>query len=269
MAVSAYCEFNTKLSDLSYEDGLPRCFQQTVSCLILVLIIILAGIPPLLWILRKRKQKAVHYEPFVEDVNASIDTYASDILLSKKTQPFAVNFSDSPAEFIYGENYRTSFLYTCQLFFHICQILLPIIDLIVKGALESSRIQGVTLLNDGLTFITWSLAYFIVMIETQNRYLAKISRYSLALLLFWTLIFINDNIILISWNSKQWWFSRDTATQNAEFVLFWLRYSFSGLLFLLGLKAPGLYKRSYTLLVEDSDTTSTQQVGHLLYRLRC
>jgi hypothetical protein len=127
--------------------------------------------------------------------------------------------------------------------------------------MDSSRIQGVTIVADILMFIAWFLAYFETMIETQYRYIARLSHYSTPLLLFWGLMFIKNNLVLISWNGSEWWFQRKTSVEEAEFILFWLNYSFSALIIFLGMKAPGLYKANYRVLVGDDDVPGTPSVS--------
>ena len=130
--------------------------------------------------------------------------------------------------------------------------------------MQSSRIQGVTVVGDILMFVAWFLAYFDTMLETQDRYIARLSYYSSPLLLFWGLMFIMNNLALVSWNSKEWWFQRNTSVEEAEFILFWLRYSFSAVILALGLKAPGLYKSNYQVRVgEDDDVPGTPSVSAL------
>ena len=128
--------------------------------------------------------------------------------------------------------------------------------------MQSSRIQGVTVVGDFLMFIAWFLAYFDTMLETRDRYIARLSYYSAPLLLFWGLMFVTNNLVLISWNSNEWWFQRKTSVEEAEFILFWLRYSFSALILILGIKAPGLHKSNYQVRVdEDDDVPGTQSVS--------
>lgn len=134
------------------------------------------------------------------------------------------------------------------------------------GSLQSSRIQGVTIVGDILLFIAWFLAYFDTMIETQDRYGARLSHYSSPLLLFWGLVFITNNLVLISWNSNEWWFQRTSSVEQAEFILFWLRYSFSALILLLGMKAPGLYKSNYQVSVDDSEVPGSPTVSTVSIR---
>ena len=261
MSCDSYCESGKTLG-APYDHGLPRCLFQTVSPLVLLFLITLACLPQLLRIVYKRRLAKNRYISVQDDFNQSIDATASDLLLNTDvSKSDSSKFMDDPAGFIYGDNYRTSFWYTCQLFCHVCQVILPLLDLIVKGSMDSSRIQGVTIVCDTLMFVIWFLAYFDTMIETQDRNIARLSRYSTPLLLFWGLVFIKNNLVLISWNSDEWWFQRKTSVEQAEFILFWLRYSFSALIILLGMKAPGLYKSSYQLSVDDDDVPGTPLIN--------
>ena len=133
MSFNSYCENDKTLGeDTTYNHGLPRCLFETISPLVLLLLIILACIPQLVRIAYKRRMAKQRYVSIQDEFDQSIDATASDLLLNHET-PLASAFLDNPAGFIYGENYRTSFLYTCQLFFHICQIILPLLDIVVKG----------------------------------------------------------------------------------------------------------------------------------------
>lgn len=119
--------------------------------------------------------------------------------------------------------------------------------------MDPSRLQGVTLLYDILSSLTWFMAYFDIMFETQSRNIAQISRYSSPLLLYWSLMFFKNNLVLLSWNNDDWWFQRHDTVDLTQFILFWIRYSLSGFLFLLGMKAPGLYHKPPHLVPADDD----------------
>ena len=135
MPCNTYCENGRPLSaDTSYKDGLPRCLSETVSSLFLLVLIIFACLPQLLRLLHKIRRRKHRHMLIQEDVDQSIDATASDILLNAETpSSLSSKILDNPAGFFYGENYRSSFLYTCQLFFHVCQFILPLLDLVVKG----------------------------------------------------------------------------------------------------------------------------------------
>ncbi|EDO42945.1 predicted protein, partial [Nematostella vectensis] len=91
---------------------------------------------------------------------------------------------------------------------------------------------------------TWTVALVVVRAESLKFYKLRVTTHSVGLLLFWTLAFINENLSFISWHNKNWWFiERNSSTKKAEFGLFLARYIAVAQLFLLGLKAPGLYKQ--------------------------
>ena len=142
MACTSYCENGKTLSeDTTYDHGLPRCLFETVSPLVLLVFIILACVPQMVRIAYKRRVAKNRYMSIQDGYDESIDTTATDLLLNHETSNSdSSKFLDDPAKFIYGENYRTSFLYTCQLFLHICQILLPLLDLVVKGKERIGRL---------------------------------------------------------------------------------------------------------------------------------
>ena len=135
MSCNSYCENGKTLAeDTTYDHGLPRCLFETVSSLVPLVLIILGCLPQLLRIVYKRRMAKNRYMSVQDDFDQSIDATATDLLLNTDTSKSgSPKFLDDPAGFIYGESYRTSFLYTCQLFFHVCQVILPLLDLVVKG----------------------------------------------------------------------------------------------------------------------------------------
>ena len=153
----------------------------------------------------------------------------------------SIQFVLDPAEFVHGDN-RTSFQYTLQQFLHLCLPIIPVIDIITKVSITPERLQGYVMVNDGEMLITWVVAFFVLRNESALYFKAHVSRHSIGLLLFWTLAFIIENVSFFSWNSPHWWFARKTKIQEAEFGLFVARYVLLSLIFLLGLKGPGLYK---------------------------
>lgn len=134
MAFTSFCENGKRLDeDVAYNHGLPRCLFETVSSVLLLLVVVFACLPQLVRMAYSRQMKRRRYGN-IQDFEQSVESPANDLLFNTdKTNSDSVTFVDDPASFIYGENYRTSFWYTCQLFFHICQILLPLVDLIATG----------------------------------------------------------------------------------------------------------------------------------------
>ncbi|KAJ7369787.1 ATP-binding cassette sub- B member 6, mitochondrial [Desmophyllum pertusum] len=86
------------------------------------------------------------------------------------------------------------------------------------------------------------VSFFVLRIESARYFKAHVTRHSFGLLLFWSLAFVIENLSFISWYNPHWWFGRNTRIQEAEFGLFISRYVIMVLIFLLGLKGPGLYQ---------------------------
>uniref|UniRef100_A0A8C8I5L0 ATP-binding cassette sub-family B member 6 n=1 Tax=Oncorhynchus tshawytscha TaxID=74940 RepID=A0A8C8I5L0_ONCTS len=77
--------------------------------------------------------------------------------------------------------------------------------------------------------------------------------HSTVLLLFWAVAFSAENLAFVSWASPYWWWGLENTQQQVEFSLWLMRYLGTGTLFFLGLKAPGLPRRPYMLLINEDE----------------
>lgn len=272
-----YCDFNETLSSHASKDsGLPRCIMGTVPPAVLLLFVLLLA---LIQLYKKRKiQKDKQGRTLLSDIESTSveeitrdDNKPCDCVLKCKRLDGSCEMMQSsiqsianPAEFIHGDN-RTSFLYTFQQFLHICLVFVPIIDVITKAAVEAKRLQGYVVVGDGGTLLTWMLAFFVLRAESTRYFKAHITRHSFGLLLFWTLAFVVENLSFISWNSPHWWFGRKTRNQEAEFGLFIARYVIMVLIFVLGIKGPGLYQLPPVPVEEDPKFLEGSTVRKLYY----
>lgn len=64
--------------------------------------------------------------------------------------------------------------------------------------------------------------------------------HGLVLLLFWTLAFIGENLTFVNMKQDDWWFKFTSLKDRVEMSLFVMRYISYLLIFVLGLKAPGI-----------------------------
>lgn len=65
--------------------------------------------------------------------------------------------------------------------------------------------------------------------------------HGIVLLIFWTLVFVNENISVMNLKKEQWWIHVfATIRDKVEMSMFVTRYVCSLLIFVLGLKAPGI-----------------------------
>ncbi|GLD67424.1 ATP-binding cassette sub-family B member 6, mitochondrial [Lates japonicus] len=61
------------------------------------------------------------------------------------------------------------------------------------------------------------------------------------------------NLAFVSWYSPHWWWGLENNQQQVQFALWLMRYIGTGLLFFIGLKAPGLPRRPYMLLINEDE----------------
>jgi len=255
MICTHYCDFNETLSSPpSHKSGLSRCIMGTVPPAMLLSLI---GLLFLIQLWKRRKVYAENqrntFVPDLESTSVSIQEVKRErnfphtgVFNGKHKRGYS-NLEDTsnqliqnPSDFVHGDS-RTSFLYTFQQFAHLCLILVPAIDIITKASMAADRLQGYVIFNDAGMFLTWMIAFFVLRAESAQYFGAHVGRHSLGLLLFWTFAFTFENLSFISWNNPHWWFLRNTQIQDAEFGLFVARYTITLLVFLLGLKGPGLY----------------------------
>lgn len=149
----------------------------------------------------------------------------------------------NPIALIHGDS-QTSFLYTLQQFLHVCLIIVPIVHIIAKISLKSSedKIQGVDVFYCSSMVLAWLIALIVLRHESFQFFKAKVQTHSFGLVLFWSLSFLTENMSFISWNNSNWWFHLKSTLDELELGLFITRYVCMLMLFLIGMKGPGLYK---------------------------
>ncbi|KAF8786085.1 ATP-binding cassette sub-family B member 6 like protein [Argiope bruennichi] len=91
------------------------------------------------------------------------------------------------------------------------------------------------------------------------------SGHGLVLLVFWTSVFIIENLTLLNLKNEKWWFRLNNLSDKIEFGFFVLRYLCGVLLFILGLNAPGIPSaQDYFLFRQlqlQSDTAALLESG--------
>ncbi|TRZ00184.1 hypothetical protein DNTS_032258 [Danionella cerebrum] len=120
--------------------------------------------------------------------------------------------------------------------------------------IRSQDLPGYVVLYGCLSMMGWIWAEFLLRLDRTRALVRDRTRgHSSVLLMYWAGSFAAENLAFVSWMSPQWWWSLETSDQQVEFGFWLLRYLSSGLLFLLGLKAPGLPRRPYMLLVNEDE----------------
>ncbi|XP_066517827.1 ATP-binding cassette sub-family B member 6 [Hoplias malabaricus] len=143
-------------------------------------------------------------------------------------------------------------LYGLQMLLSALLVLQAVIWTAVRATLVG--LYGYVLLYGCLTALGWIWACVCLRMERRRVLVRERTRgHSAVLLLFWTLAFVAENLAFVSWTSPQWWWGLENAEQQGEFVLWFFRYLSTGTLFFLGLKAPGLPRRPYMLLINEDE----------------
>uniref|UniRef100_A0A8C1XGP7 ATP-binding cassette sub-family B member 6 n=1 Tax=Cyprinus carpio TaxID=7962 RepID=A0A8C1XGP7_CYPCA len=119
---------------------------------------------------------------------------------------------------------------------------------------RSGELPGYVVVCGCLSMLGWIWAVALLRLERRRVLVRDRTRgHSAVLLLYWAVAFAAENLAFVSWMSPQWWWTLETADQQVSFAFWLVRYFSSGLLFLLGLKAPGLPRRPYMLLVNEDE----------------
>lgn len=106
------------------------------------------------------------------------------------------------------------------------------------------------------------MLYSIMLIQKERHYMlpsVPTSGHGVVLLIFWALNFINENVSIMNLKREHWWFNILTIRDKTEMSLFVMRYISCLLIFVLGLKAPGIsppYEEDYIHLENDTNTVT-------------
>uniref|UniRef100_H3BEA4 ATP-binding cassette sub-family B member 6 n=2 Tax=Latimeria chalumnae TaxID=7897 RepID=H3BEA4_LATCH len=125
---------------------------------------------------------------------------------------------------------------------------------ILWEALGTGIIYGYMIVYVCLSAVGWVCATALLCLErTWVLVQDRTKGHGVILLLFWSLAFVAENLALVSWSSPLWWWSLENTPQKVQFSLWVVRYVCTALLFVLGLRAPGLPRRPYMLLINEDE----------------
>ncbi|XP_038038200.2 ATP-binding cassette sub-family B member 6 [Anas platyrhynchos] len=151
-------------------------------------------------------------------------------------------------------------LYRAQVLLSLLLALQPFGGLLWQVA-GGRRLYGYMVLHACLWALSWGCAVALLQLE-RRRVLAhdRTRGHGTVLLLFWALAFAAENLALVCWRSPLWWWALGDTNQKVQFGFWLLRYGCTFLLFVLGMKAPGLPHKPYMLLVneEERDVENSQ-----------
>uniref|UniRef100_A0A8C7P9F2 ATP-binding cassette sub-family B member 6 n=1 Tax=Oncorhynchus mykiss TaxID=8022 RepID=A0A8C7P9F2_ONCMY len=146
-------------------------------------------------------------------------------------------------------------------------LLLQFLGGLVWRAAGGGELPGYVVLYGLLSMLGWAWAVALLRLERRRVLVRDRTRgHSTVLLLFWAVAFSAENLAFVSWASPYWWWGLENTQQQVEFSLWLMRYVGTGTLFFLGLKAPGLPRRPYMLLInEDERDVEGGTAGALLH----
>lgn len=137
-----------------------------------------------------------------------------------------------------------------QIFLHLCMVSIYIARIATLGVLGHEALPGFVELSTCFYLASYLIACLVVFVE-RTRTLATRARrgHGIVLLLFWTIAAVSEILAVVSISSDQWWFDLSDTVHKVEFGLWVGRLVCTLLLFLFGLRAPGLPHSGYALLI--------------------
>lgn len=133
-------------------------------------------------------------------------------------------------------------------------LLVQFLSGMVWRAASGGELPGYVVLYGCFSVMAWVWAVVLLRVERRRVLVMDRTRgHSAALLLFWAVAFSGENLAIVSWYSPHWWWGLENNQQQVQFALWLLRYIGTGLLFFIGLKAPGLPRRPYMLLINEDE----------------
>ncbi|XP_077368465.1 ATP-binding cassette sub-family B member 6 [Festucalex cinctus] len=186
-----------------------------------------------------------------------------------------ISFFLGTIHFIFYKKYGTAMepkfiprsrLYTLQLVIS-SLVLVQFLGGMVWRATQGDELPGYVLLYGCFSALAWVWGIALLTVERRRALVMDRTRgHSAALLLFWAMAFVAENLAFVSWFSPHWWWGLEDNQQQVQFGLWLMRYVGTGLLFFVGLKAPGLPRRPYMLLINEDERDVEQSGQSLLGR---
>uniref|UniRef100_V5GJI0 ATP-binding cassette sub-family B member 6 n=1 Tax=Anoplophora glabripennis TaxID=217634 RepID=V5GJI0_ANOGL len=153
-------------------------------------------------------------------------------------------------------------LYHLQIFLTLFLPVLEIVRFVLQATVYEDRaVYGYMIVSLILTLFTYPFSLWIVCVERHYLLPSVPTRgHGIVLLIFWTLIFISENLAFLNLGQKNWWFKLTNTTDQIEMALYVLRYVSCLTIFFLGLKAPGIMQNvDYFSLNDPQRNVSGQE----------
>ncbi|KAG4075106.1 hypothetical protein HA402_013501 [Bradysia odoriphaga] len=155
-------------------------------------------------------------------------------------------------------------LYNLQIFL---SLLVPILSfarfMFQMFYYDGGKVYGFMILAVALTCFAYPFSICLLVKERNYLLPSTPTRgHGLVLLIFWSLVFIVENLSFINMRHEDWWFHWHGPKDTAEMTFFVLRYICGLFIFILGLKAPGIVSpMDHERLVDENDENRSTWVN--------
>ncbi|KAL0883110.1 hypothetical protein ABMA27_016570 [Loxostege sticticalis] len=148
---------------------------------------------------------------------------------------------------------RSSRLFGVQLFFTLFIPVLAVIRFLLQSfVFKGGHIYGYMIVALVVTLITFPLSAYLAILEKRFLLPSVPPRgHGFVLLVFWALIFVSENLSFLNLNKEGWWWGLKDLQDRLEMALFVGRYVSCMIMFVLGMKAPGIMHQ-FEYLEDDS-----------------
>ncbi|XP_047533093.1 ATP-binding cassette sub-family B member 6 [Vanessa atalanta] len=150
---------------------------------------------------------------------------------------------------------RSSKLFLVQLFFTLFVPVLAVVRFLLQAfVFKGGHIYGYMILAVVVNLIVFPLSAHLAVIE--RRYLLPSvppRGHGFVLLVFWAMIFVSENLSFLNINKEGWWWHLKDLQDRLEMSLFVGRYVSCMIMFILGMKAPGIMHQFEYLESDDGN----------------
>ncbi|CAH2246733.1 jg8798 [Pararge aegeria aegeria] len=150
---------------------------------------------------------------------------------------------------------RSSNLFLVQLLFTLFVPVLAVIRFLLQAfVFKGGHIYGYMIVALVVNIIVFPLSAYLALIERRFLLPSVPPRgHGFVLLVFWALIFISENLSFLNLNKEGWWWHLKDLQDRLEMSLFVGRYVSCMIMFILGMKAPGIMHQFEYLLPDDGN----------------
>lgn len=150
---------------------------------------------------------------------------------------------------------RSSRLFAVQLFFTLFVPLLAVIRFLLQAFVFKGRyVYGYMIVALVMTLVVFPLSAYLAVLERRFLLPSVPPRgHGFVLLVFWAMIFVSENLSFLNINKEGWWWHLKDLQDRLEMSLFVGRYVSCMLMFILGMKAPGIMHQ-FEYLDNEDDT---------------